>query len=184
VGRYVVGVSGASGVILARKGIDRLASLGHFVELVITKSAERTICEELKGFHESMPSLVRLHHIDDMASPIASGSFATDGMIIIPCSMATCTAVALGLSDNLLRRAADVALKERRPLVLVPRESPLHAIHLENMARLAHMGAVIAPPMPAWYMQPKTLDEVEDFIVVRALSALGVKIEYQGWKTT
>jgi len=185
-GRYVVGMSGASGAILAQKAISRLVEAHHSVELVITKSAFRTIQEELhidsKAFLASLPPQVHYHDIDDMAATIASGSFPVDGMLIIPCSMATCAAIALGLSDNLLRRAADVALKERRTLVLVPRESPLHAIHLENLAKLAHMGVVIAPPMPAWYMHPKTLAEVEDFIVARAVSSLGVRIEYVGWK--
>jgi 4-hydroxy-3-polyprenylbenzoate decarboxylase len=183
--RYVVGISGASGAILAKKAIECLITYGHEVELVITKSALRTIQEELgqdaKKFTASLPSQIHLHDIDDMASSIASGSFEVAGTLIIPCSMATIAALSVGLADNLLRRAADVALKERRPLVLVPREMPLHALHLENMAKLAHMGVTIAPPMPAWYMRPKALVEVEDFIVARVLSCLGVKVEYSGW---
>ncbi len=113
----------------------------------------------------------------DFRAPIASGSTPTLGMAIVPCSMATVAAVAHGLSDNLIRRAADVCLKERRPLVIVPRETPLNAIHLENMASLARLGATILPPEPAFYLKPKTTQDTVDYIVQRVLAALGVLTE-------
>jgi 4-hydroxy-3-polyprenylbenzoate decarboxylase len=121
-----------------------------------------------------------------LKAPIASGTFPTLGMVVVPCSMATVAAIAHGLSDNLLRRAADVCLKERRPLVLVPRETPLNAIHLENMASLARLGVAILPPEPPFYLKPQTISDVVDFVVQRVLSALGViealpeSMQYEG----
>jgi flavin prenyltransferase len=184
--RIVVGISGASGIILAHRFIQALISLGHVVEMVMSRDACLTACEEMgenfanpKKFLESFPKelqhLIRLHTITDFSSPIASGSYRFDACVIVPCSMATLSAISTGLADNLLRRAADVALKEKRRLVLVPRESPLHEIHLENMVRLARMGAVIFPPMPAWYMQPQSLQDVELFIVNRLLDQIGIE---------
>ena len=114
------------------------------------------------------------YSIGDMTAPIASGTFPVQGMAVVPCSMATVAAIAHGLADNLLRRAADVCLKERRRLVLVPRETPLNAIHLENMASLARLGATILPPQPAFYLRPKSIGDVVDFLVERTLLALGL----------
>src|SRR5205085_1292948 len=110
----------------------------------------------------------------DMSSRICSGSFLWDGMVVVPCSMSTLAALSCGLSDNVLRRAADVTLKERRKLILVPRESPFSQIHLENMLRLCQRGATIVPPIPGWYTKPTTLDEVENFIVGRILDQLNI----------
>ena len=112
----------------------------------------------------------------DLKAPIASGTFPTSGMAIVPCSMATVAAVAHGMSDNLIRRAADVCLKERRPLVMVPRETPLNAIHLENMASLARLGVTIMPPEPPFYLKPESISDVVDFVVQRTLAALGVTV--------
>lgn len=191
--RIVVGISGATGIILGVRTVRALTQLGHFVELVMTKDAHLTALEELgreyasgellvKQLTQDKQNLVRLHHIQDFASPIASGSFLTDGMIVIPCSMATVAAIGVGLSDNLLRRAADVIIKERRPLVLVPREAPFSEIHLENMLKLSRLGVTIVPPVPAWYTQPKTLEDVENFIVGKALDALKISHElYPRW---
>ena len=183
--RFVVGVSGASGIILALRILKALGELGHAIELVITKEALHTAAYELgKGFGTAaqllkhLPNKVQekitLHPIHDVGATISSGSFLTDGMFIIPCSMATLAAIATGLADNALRRAADVTIKEKRRLVIVPREAPLSEIHLENMLRLARLGAVILPPTPAWYLRPTTLEEVEEVIVARALDAMGV----------
>ena len=122
-----------------------------------------------------------IHSIADFGSPIASGTFLTHGMVVIPCSMATLAAIATGLSDNLLRRAADVILKERRRLILVPREAPLSSIHLQHMLTLSNMGAVIVPPQPAWYTFPKTIGDVEDHIVGRVLDMLGIHTQYARW---
>ena len=110
----------------------------------------------------------------ELTAPIASGTFSTRGMAVVPCSMATVAAVAHGMSDNLVRRAADVCLKERRPLVLVPRETPLNAIHLENMASLARLGVTILPPEPPFYLRPKTIEDVADFVAQRVIHALGL----------
>lgn len=184
-GRFVVGVSGASGMILALRLIDALTKGGHFVELTLSKAALYTVSLEL-GKEFATPEkffakienkeLVTTHASQDTGCAIASGSFLTDGMIIIPCSMTTLAAVAIGLGDNVLRRAADVTLKERRQLIIVPRESPFSEIHLENMLKLCRRGATVLPPIPAWYTEPKTLEDVENFIVGKVLDVL--KIEH------
>lgn len=191
--RIIVGVSGASGIILALRTIVAVIEAGFEVDLVLSKAALLTAKEELGpsfaragGFIEVLPHMaqerVTIHPINNFAASIASGSYKTQGMIIVPCSMATLAAVALGMSDNLLRRAADVILKERRKLVLVPRETPLSAIHLQHMLSLTQMGAVIVPPVPAWYTMPKTLEDVEKFIVGKALDAFGINNSlYPGW---
>lgn len=184
--RIVVGISGASGTILAHRFIYALISLGHQVEMVMSRDACLTICEEMgeqfsspKRFIESFPeelrSFIHSYAINDFGAPIASGSYRFDACVIIPCSMATLAAISMGLADNLLRRAADVALKEKRRVVVVPRENPLHEIHLENMLKLAKMGVVIFPPVPAWYMRPQSLEEVEIFLVNRLLDQIGIE---------
>jgi len=191
--RYIIGISGASGITLAHKTIDVLSSLGHQIHIVMTKDAFLTAIEEM-GHEYSTPEKflsfyktdqlerIRMHKNNDFSSEIASGSYPIDGMLIIPCSMATLAGVAIGLSDNLLRRAADVTLKERRKLIIVPRESPFSAIHLENMLKITRVGGVIVPPIPAWYTKPKSLEDVENFIVGRALDALGVDANlYPRW---
>lgn len=194
-GRYVLGVSGASGMILALRALRALTGLGHQVELVMSQHALYTAAYELgkdlntpsKFVATLPPSLqenVRIHPIHDVGCAIASGSYLTDGMLIIPCSMATVGAIACGLADNVLRRAADVAFKEKRRLVIVPRETPFSTLHLENLSKLSHLGAVIVPPAPAWYLAPQSLEEVELFIVGKALDALGVSHQlYKRWKS-
>jgi 4-hydroxy-3-polyprenylbenzoate decarboxylase len=191
----VVGVSGASGVILALKVIKVLVERGYFIDLILTKAALMTAALEMgqefgtkKGFLNSLKpqylSFIELHELNNFGASIASGSFKTEGMLLIPCSMATLAAVAMGLSDNLLRRAADVVLKERRPLVIVPRESPLSVIHLKHMLSLTEAGAIIVPPVPAWYNHPASLDDVENFIVGKALDALAIDHDlYTRWKS-
>lgn len=183
--RIVVGISGASGIILAHKTIQALTTMGHIVECIMTKDAVFTALEEMgeafcsplkfiQSLSPEQQKLIRNHHISDFGSPLASGTFHFDAMAVIPCSMASIAAAAIGLSDNLLRRVIDVTIKEKRRLVLVPREAPLSEIHLENMLRLARAGAVILPPQPAWYTKPKTLDDVEQHIVGRILDALQI----------
>jgi flavin prenyltransferase len=191
--RYVVGISGASGIILAKRLIEVLTSHLHEVELVMSKAAMQTAIVELGKecssfekfislFGEKARQLIRVHSIQDFFSPIASGSYPTTAMIVIPCSMATVAAIATGLSDNVLRRAADVTLKEKRPLILVPRESPLNEIHLENMLKLARMGVSIVSPVPAWYAQPQTIEDVENCIVSRLLDLLKIENDlYPRW---
>jgi 4-hydroxy-3-polyprenylbenzoate decarboxylase len=193
VGRIVVGISGASGIILAQKAIKAIVAAGHTVDLVISKSALLTAVEELgsecgtlTGFLDALPqecrNQVTIHRSYNVGATIASGTYPTLGMLVIPCSMATLAAIAIGLSDNLLRRAADVTLKERRTLVVVPREAPLTEVHLQHTLTITRMGGIIVPPVPSWYTHPKTLDDVENFIVGKALDLL--KIEhalYQRW---
>ena len=184
----IVGISGASGIVLAIKTIKSLIAAGYGIDLVITGAALATAKQELnlstpkKILAELSSDNIRIHSLYDFTAAIASGSYHTEGMIIVPCSMSTLAAVAIGLSDNLLRRAADVCLKERRPLTLVPRETPLSAIHLRHMLTLTEMGAHIVAPMPAWYNLPKTLSDVEDFIVGKVLDSLKIKHQlYPVW---
>jgi 4-hydroxy-3-polyprenylbenzoate decarboxylase len=191
--RIIVGISGASGIVLAYRALDALTSLGHDVELVMTRDACLTVVEEMGGDYGIPEKLVAklpveqqgkiaIHKIQDFMSGIASGTYKVDGMLVIPCSMSTLAAIRMGLSDNLLRRAADVTIKERRRLVIVPRESPFSEIHLENMLALSRMGVSIVPPIPAWYNKPTSLEDVENFIVGRALDMLGIEHGlYQRW---
>jgi 4-hydroxy-3-polyprenylbenzoate decarboxylase len=190
--RLVVGISGASGVALAHLAIRELARLGHDIELVISRDAPCTILQEMgeaysspqkfvSSFTPECQAKIRLHQIADFMAPIASGSFRHDGCLIIPCSMATVSAIATGHSDNLLRRAADVTLKERRRLVLVPREAPFHEVHLENMLKLSRMGACIFCPQPSWYMKPQSMEEMETFLVSRILDQFGIDTGAPRW---
>ncbi len=191
-GRYVVGVSGASGMILALRTLRALTDLGHSVELAMSQHALYTASLEL-GKEYASPSKfishvehqnrITIHSSQDVGCAIASGSFQTDGMLIIPCSVATIAALSIGLGDNALRRAADVTLKERRPLVIVPREAPFSELHLENMLKLSRLGATIVPPIPAWYTNPQSLEDIENFIVGKALDALKIEHSlYPRWK--
>lgn len=176
--RYVVGISGASGVILAVTLVTELARLGHHVDVIISPSAKKTLYYELdtKSFLATIPQHLHknilLHHITSIESSLSSGSSSVDATIIVPCSVATIAAISCGLADNLLRRVADVALKEKRPLILVPRESPLSPIHLENLLKLAQNGAIILPPMPIWYFKPQTADDIANDIVGKILATL------------
>lgn len=193
-GRYIVGVTGASGMILAWRMIHAFTTLGHHVELVMSQSALYTTSLEL-GKEYATPAkfisqiekqaLVSIHTNQDVGCTIASGSFITDGMVIIPCSMATLAAISIGLGDNALRRAADVTIKEKRPLILVPRETPFSEIHLENMLRLSRLGAIIIPPIPAWYTKPQTLEDIENFIIGKVLDAFKLfdHTLYPRWKS-
>lgn len=176
--RYVVGISGASGVILAVTLVTELAKLGHHVDVIISPSAKKTLYYELdtKSFLATIPQHLHknilLHRITSIESSLSSGSSSVDATIIVPCSVATIAAISCGLADNLLRRVADVALKEKRPLILVPRESPLSTIHLENLLKLAQNGAIILPPMPIWYFKPQTADDIANDIVGKILATL------------
>jgi polyprenyl P-hydroxybenzoate/phenylacrylic acid decarboxylase-like protein len=174
--RLIVGISGASGAIYGIRALQVLRELGAETHLVITDAALETIRLET-DFKKA--DVVRLasatHRLDDVTSKIASGSFQTDGMLVIPCSMKTLAGVASGYSDNLLLRAADVTLKERRRLVLVVRETPLSLIHIENMATVTRAGAVVLPAMPAFYQRPKTVADLVDQVVGKALDVLGVQ---------
>jgi len=172
--RLIVGISGASGVIYgvrllqALKGLPRELSVE--THLVMTRTAEVALAHETDFKVEDVRRLADVaFRVDDLAAAISSGSYRTIGMIVAPCSMRSLGEIANGITSNLLTRAADVVLKERRRRVLVARETPLHAIHLRNMTTLAEMGAIIAPPVPAFYNRPKTLDDVVDHTVGRLL---------------
>ncbi len=172
--RLIVAVTGASGVIYGKRLLEVLREKGVEIHLVISGAARRVIGHELGG-EEGFNSLA--HHIYDpmdLDAPITSGSFPVKGMVIVPASMRTIAAISHGYGDNLITRAADVQLKERRPLVLVPRETPLSTIHLENMARLSRMGVCILPAMPAFYHKPESIEELVDFVVGKILDQLGI----------
>lgn len=174
--RIIVGISGASGVIFGVRLLEVLGEIGVETHLVISKAAEQTLAYETDWTGKMVRRLAaRSYHIHDVAAPISSGSFRTMGMIVMPCSVKTMSEIATGVTGNLLSRAADVILKERRTLVLAVRESPLHAIHLRNMATLAEMGAIIAPPVPGFYSRPKTVADLVDHSVGRALDLFGLE---------
>lgn len=170
-GRLIVGISGASGVVYGIRILEVLREQpGVETHLVVTKPAERTIFEETGYQAKDVKALADVvHSIADVGASIASGSFRTMGMIVAPCSIHTASAIAHCISDNLLSRAADVVLKERRKLVLVVRETPLHHGHLRMLTMASENGATIMPPMPAFYSRPKTIEEIIDHTVARVL---------------
>lgn len=170
----MVGLSGASGVAYGIRLLEALSELKVESHLVMSKAAEMTIGYEtaLKP-RDVAAKAAHTYAIADIAAPIASGSFKTDGMIIAPCSVRTMSEIATGVTSSLLTRAADVTLKERRPLLLVVRETPLHLGHLRTLTSLAEMGAIILPPVPAFYAAPHTISDIVDQMVGRMLDILG-----------
>lgn len=178
--RVVVGISGASGALLGTRLVELLAEAGRVdIHLVVSTAAEATIAHEVGP--DALVALKRrasvVHRIDAIGASIASGSFETSGMIVAPCSMRTLSAIAMSLSDNLLVRAADVHLKERRRLVLLARETPLHLGHLRSMLAVTEMGAIVAPPVPAFYRRPKTVGDIVDATAMRAIDLLGLGLD-------
>jgi 4-hydroxy-3-polyprenylbenzoate decarboxylase len=175
--RLIVGISGATGAVYGVRLLERLREAGVETHLVISRWGLRTLLHETTWTRARVEALAHATYpANDMGAAISSGSFTTDGMIVAPCSAKTLAAIATGVGDSLLHRAADVVLKERRTLVLSVREAPLSAIHLENMLALARMGAVILPPMPAFYNNPTSLDEVVDHTVARMLDQFGIAV--------
>ncbi|WP_019122454.1 UbiX family flavin prenyltransferase [Brevibacillus massiliensis] len=184
--QLAVGITGASGAIYGVRFVQELLKAGHTVHLMITEAGWQVFRDELEWAADDRETLLaeklqqnfpgRLHYwtLRDFSCPAASGSHRGDGMIIIPCSMGTLSGIANGASGNLMERAADVALKEGRKLVIVPRETPLNAIHLENMLRLARIGARILPAMPGYYHKPQTMDDLINFVVGKALDAFDI----------
>lgn len=172
--RVVLGVSGASGAALALDCARALRRTGAMVELVLSAMAERTLTLEIgAGARDELVGLAdRLHPVIDLGAAIASGSFPVHGMIVAPCSMRSLAAIAQGLDDTLLTRSASVQLKERRPLVLLAREAPLTLAHLRNMTAATEMGAVVMPPVPAFYLRPQTTAEITAQIAARAVDLL------------
>jgi flavin prenyltransferase len=188
----VIGLTGASGAVYATRLLEVLLSAGRRVHLTISPAGvevlktELGITVDLKKFDAAALGLTGeriaagalvYHHYQDYSAPIASGSFLTAGMVICPCSMGTLASVANGLSTNLIQRAADVHLKERRKLIVVPRETPLGTIALENMKRLSEAGGVVLPAMPGFYQQPKSIGDLIDFVVARICNQLGVSLD-------
>jgi 4-hydroxy-3-polyprenylbenzoate decarboxylase len=185
---WVIGITGASGVVYGIKLCEFMLSIGKTVHLLITDAGWRVLHDELdwqvtrrqealEQFFKPAAGKLIYHPIQDIGASVASGSFRTEGMIIIPCSMGTLSAIAHGASDNLLERTADVMLKEGRKLIIVPRETPLHTVHLENMLTLARMGVKIIPAMPAFYQRPQSLDELVQFLVGKVLDSIGIEHE-------
>lgn len=173
--RMVVGISGASGVIYGVRALDALRDLGIESHLVVSRAALLTLSQETDLSADDLTGRADVtHRLNDVGAAIASGSFRTMGMIVAPCSVRTMGEIATGVTSTLLTRAADVTLKERRPLVLMVRETPLHLGHLRTMTALAEMGAVIAPPLPAFYAKPGTVAEMVDQSVGRALDVFGL----------
>lgn len=173
--RLVVGISGASGVIYGVRALDALRDLGVESHLVITRAALLTLSQETDLTPDDLTGRADVtHKLADVGATIASGSFRTMGMIVAPCSVRTMSEIATGVTSSLLTRAADVVLKERRPLVLMVRETPLHLGHLRTMTALAEMGATIAPPLPAFYTRPESVAEIVDQSVGRALDVFGL----------
>ena len=182
---YVVGITGASGSIYGIRTLEALRQLPDArIHLVMTEQAKRTLQLETDLKPDDVLKLAHVvHDQTDLAAPISSGSFKTDGMVIIPCSITTASSIAYSLNDTLLVRAADVALKERRRLVLAVRETPLHLGHLRTLTRLAEIGAVILPPIPGFYHKPRTVDDIVNHTVGKALDALGIPNElFARWR--
>ncbi|SDP35321.1 4-hydroxy-3-polyprenylbenzoate decarboxylase [Actinopolyspora xinjiangensis] len=172
----IVGITGASGVVYGVRALDALNELGVETHLVLTRHARATLSQET----ELSPAQVKekasvVHGEHDLGASIASGSFPTRGMLVMPCSIRTLSGIANSFDDNLLIRAADVQLKERRPLVLTVRETPLHAGHLRLMSEVTSAGGVVMPPVPAFYQRPHTLEDVVDHTVARCLDLIGLR---------
>jgi flavin prenyltransferase len=175
--RVIVGITGATGVIYGVRLLERLREAAVETHLVISRWGARTLLHETPYSREQVEALAHtVYASNDMGAGISSGSFATAGMIIAPCSARTLGAIAHGFGDSLIHRAADVVLKERRKLVLAVREAPLNDIHLENMLKLSRMGAVILPPVPAFYNNPRSLADIVEHSVARMLDQFGVEV--------
>jgi len=176
----IVGITGSSGAVLAVRTVEVLGGLGLPMHVTYTAACKQVwpdelghpIADDLSAWKQRFGA--HIFNPDDFRAPMSSGSFRTAGMIVVPCSMRTVSALAVGASSNLVERAGDVAIKEGWPLVLVPREAPLSAIHLENLLKLARLGVKIAPPVPQFYLRPPSLDEAVDTMVRRTLALLGI----------
>tara|TARA_B100000315_G_scaffold219891_1_gene222133 strand:- start:250 stop:825 length:576 start_codon:yes stop_codon:yes gene_type:complete len=178
--RLVIGIAGASGVIYAVRLLEVLHDVPNVeTHMVLSDAARQTIGYETNFTVEKVMELADVQHsIKNIAASISSGSFKTMGMVVVPCSMKTLSGIAMSFSDNLLLRAADVTLKDRRPLVLLPRETPLHLGHLRLMVQVSEMGAILLPPMPAFYHRPKTVDDIINQTVNRVLDVLKIELEH------
>jgi 4-hydroxy-3-polyprenylbenzoate decarboxylase len=174
--RIIVGISGASGIVYGVRMLEALRASGLETHLVMTRSAQVALAHELPLKPADVVALADVHHhVDNIAASIASGSFATIGMAVCPCSIRSLAEIASGATSNLLTRAADVVLKERRRLVLMVRETPLHLGHLRTMAQVTEMGAIVMPPVPAFYALPQTIDDIVNQTIGRALDLFGIE---------
>ncbi|MBD1371623.1 UbiX family flavin prenyltransferase [Hazenella sp. IB182357] len=192
--RVVIGMSGASGAPYALQVVQTLLGRGDTVHIILTEAAWRVLKEEhgwvlsnreafLQSQFKGLPGELIYHPLKDIGASIASGSFQCDAMVVIPCSMGTLAKLAHGLSTNLLERTVDVMLKEKRKLVIVPREMPLSAIHLENMLKLAQNGAHILPAMPAFYHEPRSVEDMVRFVAGKVLDSIEVEHQlYKRWE--
>jgi flavin prenyltransferase len=183
--RIIVGISGASGIIYGVRLLEALRAAGLETHLVMTRSAQLTLGLELPMKPADVFALADVNHkVDNLAASISSGSFATMGMIVSPCSIRSLSEIATGVTSNLLTRAADVMLKERRRLVLMVRETPLHLGHLRSMTQVTEMGAIVMPPVPAFYGMPRTIDDIVNHSVGRALDLFGIESDLvKRWQT-
>ncbi len=174
--RLTVGISGATGAIYGIRLLEVLSKLDLETHLVVSEAGQKTILAETSWKMDEVKALARVNHdVNDIGADISSGSFQAEGMVVIPCSIKSLSAIANSYNENLLIRAADVTLKERRKLILVVRETPLHKGHLELMARVADLGAIILPPIPAFYSRPKTIDDIVNHTVGKVLDLLQIE---------
>jgi len=180
--KLVVALTGASGQIYGIRILEELAKREVETHVVVSKAAKITL--EIEGFSllDVEKYADKLYPDDELAAPISSGSFRHDGMIVAPCSMKTAASVAYGIADNLVSRAADVTLKERRKLLLLVRETPLHTGHLKTLLALSELGAIVMPPVPAFYIRPESLEDIVTHTVARALGFFGIDVETRRWK--
>ena len=180
--RVIVGVTGATGQIYAVSALQLLDETDYEVHLVLSDAAKINLHQESDYTVGDVTDLADVvHDVDNIGASPASGSFRNEGMIVTPCSMKTLAEIAHGHSRNLITRAADVTLKERRPLVLMPRETPFNRIHIENMLSVTDAGAVVVPPFPAFYQNPDSIEAMVDNTMARALSQLGLDVDYEEW---
>ena len=178
----LIAITGATGIQIAIKILEILKEMGIERELIISKIAEKIIILETNYNISDIRNLAsRNYDFDDLAAAPASGSYKIEKMIIVPCTMKSLSAIANGYADNLITRAADVMIKEQRKLVLIVRESPLSAIHLENMLKLARLGVVIAPPLPSYYIKPKSVNDLITYTAGRILDQIGIEIDIKRW---
>jgi 4-hydroxy-3-polyprenylbenzoate decarboxylase len=176
--RLIVAITGATGTVFGVRLLEMLQETDVETHLIMSRWAARTLVLETSYTVEQVEALAtRVYPLTDQGAAVSSGSFLTLGMVVVPCSMRTLAAIAHGLGDNLIHRAADVILKERRKLVLAVREAPLSDIHLENMLKLSRMGVVICPPMPAFYSKPQSLDDLVNYTAARLLDQLGIHLD-------
>jgi len=177
--KVIVAISGASGAVLGVRLLQTLSAQGVETHLLVSKWGQQTLEHETPHTLQELRRMAaHAHAAGDLGATIASGSFRTDAMVVAPCSMRTLAAIAAGTSETLIQRAADVVIKEKRPLVLLPREMPLSAIHLENMLKLARLGVTIMPPVPAFYNHPRSVADIVDHIVARVLDQLGLEADF------